>query len=235
VGGEDDISSGRQSRIEELAKKIMEEEAKLASIERTRHSSNPVIRDPINLNAELDTVSERSEMEEEPADKTNDPKSGRRSADHLQQQPPEKGSFRNRRTRSASRERNLAKIRFCWRCHQTGHESFDCTAELQPANWCPRCLETSHWEDNCWVNEQEVFCNICTLPGHLPCVHQTNDFRQRKLVIETFGWLAFKDWFREPEFWSWWNCSGFTNVPLYKLMQHRPHVASPTDLQEITE
>ena len=67
---EEDISSGRQSRIEELAKKIMEEEAKLASIERARHSSNPVIRDPINLNAELDTVSERSEMEEEPADKT---------------------------------------------------------------------------------------------------------------------------------------------------------------------
>ena len=81
----------------------------------------------------------------------------------------------------------------------------------------------------------QVFCNICALPGHLPCVHQTNDFRQRKLVIETFGWLAFKDWFREPEFWSWWNCSGFTNVPLYKLMQHRPHVASPTELQEITE
>ena len=29
-------------------------------------------------------------------------------------------------------------------------------------------------------------------------MHQTNDFRQRKLVIETFGWLAFKEWFREP-------------------------------------
>merc|ERR1712083_34117 len=149
-------------------------------------------------------------------------------------QQPSQGSFSNRRTRSASRERNLVKIKFCWRCHQTGHESFDCTAELQPANWCPRCLESSHWEDSCWVNEQEVFCNICTLPGHLPCVHQTNDFRQRKLVIETFGWLAFKEWFREPEFWSWWNCSGFTNVPLYKLMQHRPHIASP-DLQEISE
>ena len=80
----------------------------------------------------------------------------------------------------------------------------------------------------------QVFCNICALPGHLPCVHQTNDFRQRKLVIETFGWLAFKDWFREPEFWSWWNCAGFTNVPLYKLMQHRPNVASP-DLQDIAE
>ena len=82
--------------------------------------------------------------------------------------------------------------------------------------------------------EFQVFCNICALPGHLPCVHQTNDFRQRKLVIETFGWLAFKDWFREPEFWSWWNCAGFTNVPLYKLMQHRPNVASP-DLQDIAE
>ena len=182
-----------------------------------------------------------------------DDNSGRKSADQPSQ-ASQSGSFRARRTRSASRERNLAKIKFCWRCHQTGHESFDCTAELQPANWCPRCLESTHWEDSCWVNEQEVckriaekckqladfvlilqiFCNICSLPGHLPCVHQTNDFRQRKLVIETFGWLAFKEWFREPEFWSWWNCSGFTNVPLYKLMQHRPHVASP-DLQEISE
>ena len=35
-------------------------------------------------------------------------------------------------------------------------------------------------------------CTICTLPGHLPCVHETSDFRQRKLVVETFGWLAFK-------------------------------------------
>ena len=85
-----------------------------------------------------------------------DPNSRRKSVE------PEKGSFRNQnqRTRSASRERNLVKIKFCWRCHQTGHESFDCTAELQPANWCPRCLESSHWEDSCWVNEQEV-SKIC--------------------------------------------------------------------------
>jgi hypothetical protein len=239
---EEDISSGRQSRIEQLAKKIMEEEAMLAQYEsRQRHGSSnlepksvgALKRDPINLNAELDTVSERSEIDEDPtiAESIKRDPSRRKSVE------PEKGSFRNQnqRTRSASRERNLVKIKFCWRCHQTGHESFDCTAELQQANWCPRCLESSHWEDSCWVNEQEVFCNICTLPGHLPCVHQTNDFRQRKLVIETFGWLAFKDWFREPEFWSWWNCSGFTNVPLYKLMQHRPHVASPSELQEITE
>ena len=47
----------------------------------------------------------------------------------------------------------------------------------------------------------QMLCTICTLPGHLPCVHETSDFRQRKLVIETFGWLAFKEWFREPDFW----------------------------------
>ena len=84
-----------------------------------------------------------------------DDNSGRKSADQPSQ-ASQSGSFRARRTRSASRERNLAKIKFCWRCHQTGHESFDCTAELQPANWCPRCLESTHWEDSCWVNEQEV-------------------------------------------------------------------------------
>ena len=53
----------------------MEEEAKLAQNEnRQRHNSNPergstdgaAKRDPINLNAELDTVSERSEIEEDP-------------------------------------------------------------------------------------------------------------------------------------------------------------------------
>ena len=104
---------------------------------------------------------------------------------------PEKGSFRNQnqRTRSASRERNLVKIKFCWRCHQTGHESFDCTAELQPANWCPRCLESSHWEDSCWVNEQEVrkicvkhpsllrtfgFSAISTYNSYLPSIFGTN-------------------------------------------------------------
>ena len=64
---DEDISSGRQSRIEQLAKKIMEEEASLKQYEsRHRHNSDPEQnkRDPINLNAELDTVSERSEIEE---------------------------------------------------------------------------------------------------------------------------------------------------------------------------
>ena len=72
---EEDISSDRQCRIEQLAKKIMEEEAMLAQYEsRQRHGSSnlepksvgALKRDPINLNAELDTVSERSEIDEDP-------------------------------------------------------------------------------------------------------------------------------------------------------------------------
>ena len=59
-----------------------------------------------------------------------------------------------------------------------------------------RCLETSHWEDACWVEAAHVLCPVCNVPGHLPCVHQATDFRQRKLVIDTFGWLSFKDWFQ---------------------------------------
>ena len=69
VEGEDDddadsMSSGRQSRIEELAKKIMEEEEIIKQYERQRHPSAPQLqREPINL--ELDTVSERSEIGDE--------------------------------------------------------------------------------------------------------------------------------------------------------------------------
>ena len=62
---DEDFSSGRQSRIEELAKKIMEEKSHLAEIERQQQEQNK--RDPINLNVELDTVSERSEIEDEDA------------------------------------------------------------------------------------------------------------------------------------------------------------------------
>ena len=62
--------------------------------------------------------------------------------------------------------------------------------------WCPRCLETTHWEDQCWVEATAVICHVCNLPGHLPCIHQATDFRQRKLVIDTFGWLPFKEWFQ---------------------------------------
>ena len=63
---DDDLSSGRQSRIEELARKIMEEKTQLAELEKNNKIlQQKLSRDPINLNAELDTVSERSEVEDD--------------------------------------------------------------------------------------------------------------------------------------------------------------------------
>ncbi|CAB4066756.1 unnamed protein product [Lepeophtheirus salmonis] len=203
---EDEEDILRKQRIEKLAQQLLEENL-------VHHNENDRVERPSYMKLDLDTVSERSEDDTD-FDSRKSPES-------------KKKNLPTRRTRSESRERTLHRIKYCWRCHNTGHESFDCRIEPQPGSWCPRCLEVSHWEDQCWVNDTEVFCNVCSLPGHLPCVHQTNDFRQRKLVIETFGWLSFKEWFREVEFWSWWNISGFTNVPLYKLMQHRPGEVAP--------
>ena len=68
-------------------------------------------------------------------------------------------------------------------------------------NLIGRPLLISQKRDKNSATSFQILCTICTLPGHLPCVHETSDFRQRKLVVETFGWLAFKEWFREPDFW----------------------------------
>ena len=129
---------------------------------------------------DIDTLSERSEDETE----------------KVERQPVQRSRRTSGRKRSMSRERSVAKIRYCWRCHKAGHENWQCREEVQPGGWCPRCLETSHWEDECWVEASAVTCPICSLPGHLPCIHQATDFRQRKLVIDTFGWLPFKEWFQ---------------------------------------
>jgi len=160
------------------------------------------------LNMEIDTLSERSE---EDTDK-----------EEQNQKPKQRSRRSSGRKRSMSRDRNVPKIRYCWRCHHAGHENWQCMEDVQPGGWCPRCLDTTHWEDSCWVEPGHVLCTVCSVPGHLPCVHQARDFRQRKLVIDTFGWLSFKDWFEDLTFRSWWNCSGYSGVPLYKIMQRNP-------------
>lgn len=117
--------------------------------------------------------------------------------------------IRERTRRPSSRRKSVCldkngdeRTRYWWSCEQ----------------WCARCLEPDHGEDECWVLTAGVLCPVCSVPGHLPAIHQTTDYRQRKLVIDTFGWLSFKDWFQDLNFRSWWNCSGFTGVPLYKIM-----------------
>jgi len=196
MSSDEDLET-RQRRIENLASSMKVSEP-------TRQMPTRVQRPEMNM--EIDTLSERSEEEgerEEPRPRVRRMSSGRK--------------------RSMSRDRQVAKIRYCWRCHHAGHENWECQEDVQPGGWCPRCLESTHWIDDCWVEAAHVLCPICNIPGHLPCVHQATDFRQRKLVIDTFGWLAFKEWFQDLTFRSWWNCSGYTGVPLYKIMQRNPN------------
>lgn len=191
---EEEDPEERQKRIESLASSI-------TIPDHPRGFQRP------EMNMEIDTLSERSEEESEKEEASRPRVRSRRPSG---------------KKRSMSRERNVAKIRYCWRCHHAGHENWQCQEDVQPGGWCPRCLESTHWEDACWVEAAHVLCPICSIPGHLPCVHQATDFRQRKLVIDTFGWLAFREWFQDMTFRSWWNCSGFTGVPLYKIMQRNP-------------
>jgi len=194
LDSEEEDPEERSRRIESLAAMMTLQDNKPTEFRREQ------------LNMEIDTLSERSEEEGE----------------REEQKPRQRSRRPSGRKRSMSRDRNVAKLRYCWRCHHAGHENWECREDVQPGGWCPRCLETSHWEDACWVEAAHVLCTICSIPGHLPCIHQATDFRQRKLVIDTFGWLPFKDWFQDLTFRSWWNCSGYTGVPLYKIMQRNP-------------
>lgn len=110
----------------------------------------------------------------------------------------------------------MSKMLYCWRCHAAGHDSADCGRRSRPGAWCPRCLDSSHWEDGCC--SLRTPCSLCSLAGHDSAVHATTDFRKRRLVVEALGWLAFRHWFREPDFWRWWNQSGCTGVPLYAIV-----------------
>ena len=115
-------------------------------------------------------------------------------------------------------------VRYCWQCHSAGHDQLSCdkTTLTGPspdtAGLCPRCLQTDHWEDDCPLTTAPVLCTVCSSPGHLTAVHSAQDFTHRKLIIDTFGWLSFKHWFTDLEFRSWWNSSGFTGVPLTKIV-----------------
>ncbi len=128
----------RMARIEQIAAKILMEKKMLALHEAAEDKA-------------LDTLSERSEEEGD--------KEPQQDSDRSRRRLERRGS---RRTRSASRDRasGLAKIKYCWRCHRTGHESFDCRKEVKPGNWCPRCLEANHWENECWVNDKQVGNNF---------------------------------------------------------------------------
>ena len=264
---EEEEPEERQRRIEQLAAGLAQDSSVVVQTRRA----------PVNM--DIDTLSERSEEEGEAGE----------------EREPRRQRKQSGRRRSRSREQSVAKIRSGIRINSQltrvlqvllavpprrprelavqGGGGAVCpplcaalTVQVQPGGWCPRCLETSHWEDQvspapctvshtsvlqCWVSPTQMLCSICSVPGHLPCIHHTGDFRQRKLVIDTFGWLPFKDWFQvcidysvlgysaqcasagqDLTFRSWWNCSGYTGVPLYKIMQRTPHQDLDLGFQE---
>jgi len=40
--------------------------------------------------------------------------------------------------RSSFRKPSEQRIRYCWRCHHAGHESWECEEEVEDEWWCPR-------------------------------------------------------------------------------------------------
>ena len=141
-------SNSRASRIEELAKKILEEpdmKKEISNSNRLRRPSDPGVKNIMDILGELDTVSERSEIDEdatihedgEDSESLSD-SSQKTQASHdrfckkkerLREQQRElerqgashregssatnSSSKRPLRTRSASRERTLGKIKYC--------------------------------------------------------------------------------------------------------------------------
>ncbi len=72
-----------------------------------------------------------------------------------------------------------------------------CTVACFP-HYCPfniikshavRCLELTHWEDTCWVEQAGVLCPICSIPGHLPCVHQVTNHSYTTTTLKRFSYL----------------------------------------------
>ena len=101
-----DLESSDEEDLEERSRRI-EQMAAAMSLMNTESSSRRA-----ELNMDIDTLSERSEDETE----------------KVERQPVQRSRRTSGRKRSMSRERSVAKIRYCWRCHKAGHEK------------CPMCL-----------------------------------------------------------------------------------------------
>ena len=84
-------------------------------------------------------------------------------------------------------------IKLCPRCHGVGHLVSECS-EFGNLS-CPRCLQWDHWEDSC--PSSDVMCDTCNTVGHLAVVHSAEDYKQRRMVVDTLGWEPFREWFYE--------------------------------------
>jgi len=120
----------------------------------------------------------------------------------------------------------------CGRCHLPTHKTKACP-EFGTLS-CPRCLEWGHWEDACWTQDAESHvCSRCDYEGHNEAVHDTEDFKQRRAVVDTLGWEPFQNWFYDQTFRGWWQVTGCVGVPLYRIYPRK--TAWRTEKPEVTE
>lgn len=105
----------------------------------------------------------------------------------------------------------------CGRCHLPTHRTGACT-EFGTVS-CPRCLDWGHWEDSCHTLDgaNPTVCQRCSYTGHTEAVHDTEDFNQRRAVVDAVGWEPFQNWFYEQTFRGWWQVTGCVGVPLYRI------------------
>jgi len=125
-----------------------------------------------------------------------------------------------------------SEMALCGRCHLPTHKTKVCP-EFGTLS-CPRCLEWGHWEDACWTQDGEPHvCSRCDYEGHNEAVHDAEDFKQRRAVVDTLGWEPFQNWFYDQAFRGWWQVTGCVGVPLYRIYPRK--TAWRTEKPEVTE
>jgi len=125
-----------------------------------------------------------------------------------------------------------SEMELCGRCHLPTHKTKACP-EFGTLS-CPRCLEWGHWEDACWTQDGEAHvCSRCDYEGHNEVVHDAEDFKQRRAVVDTLGWEPFQNWFYDQTFRGWWQVTGCVGVPLYRIYPRK--TAWRTEKPEVTE
>lgn len=78
-------------------------------------------------------------------------------------------------------------------------------------------------------------CETCLEYGHVKCVHEAFDFRQRRAIVDTLGWQPFQSWFYENSFRSWWQLNGLVGVPLYRIYKRKSDWKSGGPIEPATE
>jgi len=59
------------------------------------------------------------------------------------------------------------------------------------------------------------------LDADSPICDRMDEYNQRRACIDEHGWEPYREWFYDPAFRAWWQVTGCTGVPLYKIYQRK--------------